>query len=66
MELNIEDIKKLIPQRYPFIMIDRVLHIEPGKEAVAVKNISINEPFFAGHFPNTPVMPGALIIEAMA
>jgi 3-hydroxyacyl-[acyl-carrier-protein] dehydratase len=66
MELNIEDIKKLIPQRYPFIMIDRVLHIEPGKEAVAVKNISINEPFFPGHFPEVPVMPGALIIEAMA
>jgi 3-hydroxyacyl-[acyl-carrier-protein] dehydratase len=66
MELDIEDIKKLIPQRYPFIMIDRVLHIEPGKEAVAVKNVSINEPFFLGHFPEMPVMPGALIIEAMA
>jgi 3-hydroxyacyl-[acyl-carrier-protein] dehydratase len=66
MELNIQDIKQLIPQRYPFIMIDKVLHIEKGKEAVSVKNVSINEPFFIGHFPETPVMPGALIIEAMA
>ena len=66
MELDIKAINKLIPQRYPFLMIDRVLHLESGREAVAVKNVSINEPFFAGHFPETPVMPGALIIEAMA
>jgi 3-hydroxyacyl-[acyl-carrier-protein] dehydratase len=66
MELDIRAIKQLIPQRYPFLMIDRVLHVEPGKEAVAVKNVSINEPFFVGHFPEIPVMPGALIIEAMA
>jgi 3-hydroxyacyl-[acyl-carrier-protein] dehydratase len=66
MELTIEDIKKLIPQRYPFIMIDRILHIEPGKEALAVKNVTVNELFFAGHFPGNPIMPGALIIEAIA
>ncbi|MFZ5906834.1 MAG: 3-hydroxyacyl-ACP dehydratase FabZ [Nitrospirota bacterium] len=66
MELDIKAIRKLIPQRYPFLMIDRVLDGEPGKEAVALKNVSMNEPFFPGHFPETPVMPGALIIEAMA
>jgi 3-hydroxyacyl-[acyl-carrier-protein] dehydratase len=66
MELNIKDIEKLIPQRYPFIMIDRVLSLEPGKKALAIKNVSANEPFFPGHFPERPIMPGALIIEAMA
>jgi 3-hydroxyacyl-[acyl-carrier-protein] dehydratase len=66
MQLAIEEIKKLIPQRFPFIMIDRVLDVEPGKHAVSIKNVSGNEEFFQGHFPGTPVMPGALILEAMA
>jgi 3-hydroxyacyl-[acyl-carrier-protein] dehydratase len=66
MQLDIEEIKKLIPQRFPFIMIDRVLELEPGKHAVSIKNVSANESFFQGHFPEKPVMPGALILEAMA
>jgi 3-hydroxyacyl-[acyl-carrier-protein] dehydratase len=66
MQLDFEEIKRIIPQRFPFIMIDRVLEIEPGKRAVAVKNISGNDMVFVGHFPEKAVMPGALIIEAMA
>lgn len=66
MTLDFEEIKKLIPQRFPFIMIDKVLEVEPGKYAVAVKNVSGNEIFFSGHFPEKAVMPGTLIIEAMA
>jgi 3-hydroxyacyl-[acyl-carrier-protein] dehydratase len=66
MQLDFEEIKKLIPQRFPFIMIDRVLEVEPGKHATAVKNISGNDMVFLGHFPERAVMPGALIIEAMA
>jgi 3-hydroxyacyl-[acyl-carrier-protein] dehydratase len=66
MQLDIEKIKELIPQRFPFIMIDKILEIEPGKHAIALKNVSMNEEFFQGHFPGTPVMPGALILEAMA
>jgi 3-hydroxyacyl-[acyl-carrier-protein] dehydratase len=66
MTLDFEEIKKLIPQRFPFIMIDKVVHIEPGREAIAVKNISGNDIFFLGHFPDKAVMPGAAIIEAMA
>jgi len=66
MQLDFEEIKKLIPQRFPFLMIDRVLDIEPGKYAIAVKNISGNDMVFLGHFPEKAVMPGALIIEAMA
>jgi 3-hydroxyacyl-[acyl-carrier-protein] dehydratase len=66
MQLDFEEIKKLIPQRFPFIMIDKVIDIEPGKEATAVKNISGNDIFFLGHFPDKAVMPGAAIIEAMA
>ena len=66
MTLNFEEIKKLIPQRFPFIMIDRVLSVDPGKEVTAVKNISGNDIFFLGHFPEKAIMPGALIIEAMA
>jgi 3-hydroxyacyl-[acyl-carrier-protein] dehydratase len=66
MQLNIEEIKKLIPQRFPFLMIDRVLEVEPGKHVTAIKNISVNEMVFLGHFPEKAVMPGALIIEAMA
>jgi 3-hydroxyacyl-[acyl-carrier-protein] dehydratase len=66
MQLDFEQIKELIPQRFPFIMIDRVLEIEPGKHATAVKNVSGNDMVFLGHFPEKAVMPGALIIEAMA
>ena len=66
MQLDFEEIQKLIPQRFPFIMVDRVLEIEPGKHAIAVKNISGNDMVFLGHFPGKAIMPGALIIEAMA
>lgn len=66
MQLDFEEIKKLVPQRFPFLMIDRVLEIEPGKHAIAVKNISGNDMVFLGHFPDKAVMPGALILEAMA
>jgi 3-hydroxyacyl-[acyl-carrier-protein] dehydratase len=66
MQLDFEQIKELIPQRFPFIMIDRVLEIEPGKHAIAVKNVSGSDVFIPGHFPEKAIMPGALIIEAMA
>lgn len=66
MQLSFEQIKEIIPQRFPFIMIDRVLELDPGKYAVAVKNVSGNDIFFLGHFPDRAVMPGAAIIEAMA
>ena len=65
-ELNIEEIKKIIPHRYPFLLIDHVNDFEPGKFADATKCVSVNEPFFQGHFPEYPVMPGVLIIEALA
>ena len=64
--LDIERIKQLIPHRYPFLMIDRIVEIVPDVSAVGVKNVSINEPYFQGHFPSRPIMPGVLIIEAMA
>lgn len=63
---NIEEIQKVLPQRFPFLMIDRVIELEPGKKVVAMKNVSFNEGYFSGHFPGKPVMPGVLIIEAMA
>ena len=66
MQLDFEEIKKLIPQRFPFIMLDRVVDLDPGKRAVAIKNVSGNDIFFLGHFPEKAVMPGATIIEAMA
>ncbi|AUG56083.1 MAG TPA: 3-hydroxyacyl-[acyl-carrier-protein] dehydratase FabZ [Ruminiclostridium sp.] len=62
---NIE-IQNIIPHRYPFLLIDKIEEVEPGKRAVAIKNVSINEPFFQGHFPGNPIMPGVLIVEAMA
>lgn len=60
------DIQRLIPHRYPFLLIDRVIELEPGKRIVGLKNVSANEPFFQGHFPGFPIMPGVLIIEALA
>ena len=64
--LDIDGILARLPHRYPFLMVDRVLSCEPGKNLVALKNVTINEPFFVGHFPHHPVMPGVLIIEALA
>ncbi len=66
MQMDIEAIKRYLPHRYPFIMIDRVNEILPGQSLTAIKNVTNNEPFFAGHFPRKSVMPGVLIIEAMA
>ncbi|MDM9557504.1 MULTISPECIES: 3-hydroxyacyl-ACP dehydratase FabZ [Bordetella] len=66
MELDIKAIMERLPHRYPMLLIDRVLDIVPGKSIVAIKNVTINEPFFEGHFPHHPVMPGVLITEAMA
>jgi 3-hydroxyacyl-[acyl-carrier-protein] dehydratase len=66
MQLDFEEIKKLIPQRFPFIMLDKVVELEPGKHVVAIKNVSGNDIVFLGHFPDRAIMPGALIIEAMA
>ena len=65
-EIDIGRIKELIPHRYPFLMIDRVRALEFDKRAIGIKNVSVNEPHFDGHFPNRPVMPGVLMIEAMA
>lgn len=64
--MNIEAVMQYLPHRYPFLMIDKVVDMELGKTITAVKNVTINEPFFPGHFPGTPVMPGVLILEAMA
>jgi 3-hydroxyacyl-[acyl-carrier-protein] dehydratase len=64
--LDISEIMGYLPHRYPFLLVDRVLACEPGKTLRAVKNVSMNEPFFAGHFPGHPVMPGVLVIEALA
>jgi len=64
--IGINEIKQYIPHRYPFLLVDRIVEIELGKRAVGLKNVTINEPFFPGHFPHNPVMPGVLIIEALA
>jgi len=64
--LDVQKIKEIIPHRYPFLLVDRVTEIEEGKRVVGLKNVSANEPFFEGHFPEYPVMPGVLILEALA
>jgi len=66
MIMDINEIKNTLPHRYPFLLVDRVLEFEPGKSLVAIKNVTVNEPFFQGHFPEKPVMPGVLILEALA
>ena len=60
------EIQRILPHRYPFLLVDRILSLEPGKRIVGVKNVTVNEPFFQGHFPGRPIMPGVLIVEAMA
>lgn len=65
-KLDIHQIMQYLPHRYPFLLIDRVLDFKPGESLTAIKNVTINEPFFTGHFPQRPVMPGVLVIEAMA
>lgn len=66
LPLDCAAIRRLLPHRYPFLLVDRVVEMEPGKRVLAYKNISQNEPFFSGHFPGQPIMPGVLIIEALA
>jgi 3-hydroxyacyl-[acyl-carrier-protein] dehydratase len=66
MVLNTLDIMKLLPHRYPFLLVDRITEFEDGKRIVGIKNVTINEPFFQGHFPGHPIMPGVLILESMA
>lgn len=66
MEMDIHEILEHLPHRYPFLLVDRVLEVEPGKSIHAYKNITMNEPYFVGHFPHHPVMPGVLIMEALA
>ncbi len=66
MTVNIEEIQKIIPHRYPFLLVDRVKDIIPNESATGIKNVTMNEPHFMGHFPNQPVMPGVMIVEAMA
>ena len=64
--IDIKEILSILPHRYPFLMVDSVIELEPDVKAVGIKNVTMNEPFFQGHFPNNPVMPGVLIVEAMA
>ena len=66
MELDILEIQKIIPHRFPFLLIDKVVDVQPNEKLIAIKNVSINEQFFVGHFPDEKVMPGVLIVEAMA
>jgi beta-hydroxyacyl-ACP dehydratase FabZ len=65
-EFNIEEILEILPQRYPFVMIDRITNFISGESCTAIKNVSVNEPYFEGHFPGKPIMPGVLILESMA
>jgi len=64
--MDIKEIQKFLPHRYPFLLVDRIIEIEPGIKAIGIKNVTFNEGFFQGHFPGQPIMPGVLIIEAMA
>ncbi len=64
--LNNIEIQKILPHRYPFLLVDKILEIEEGKKAVGIKNVTVNEPFFQGHFPANPIMPGVLIVESLA
>jgi len=64
--LNAAEIQKIIPHRYPFLLVDQIIELDPGKRAAGIKNVTINEPFFQGHFPENPIMPGVLILEALA
>src|SRR5437588_11985653 len=64
--LDINEIQRILPHRYPFLLIDRVIDLTPRERIVAIKNVTINEPFFQGHFPNLPIMPGVLVVEAIA
>ncbi|MGA3056186.1 MAG: 3-hydroxyacyl-ACP dehydratase FabZ [Candidatus Korobacteraceae bacterium] len=66
LTLDIQDILRILPHRFPFLLVDRIIHIARTKRIVAIKNVTINEPFFAGHFPDNPIMPGVLVVEAMA
>ena len=66
MELRIAEIMRILPHRYPFLLIDRIVEVDGDRRIVAIKNVTINEPFFVGHFPDAPVMPGVMIVEAMA
>jgi 3-hydroxyacyl-[acyl-carrier-protein] dehydratase len=64
--MTVNEIMKLLPHRYPFLLVDKIVDLKPGESAVGLKNVTINEPFFQGHFPGQPIMPGVLVIEAMA
>ena len=66
MLMDVQEIKEYLPQRYPFLLVDRIVSMELGKSIIAYKNVTVNEPFFEGHFPHQPIMPGVLIIEALA